>query len=249
MRRCHGDLHLANIVLLHGRPVLFDCLEFSERLASIDVLYDLAFLVMDLLDRGLCAEAWRILQVYNDRRIEDEGFALMPLVLSVRAAMRAKVAGFTALSPEHVGNREQLSARARAYLALARIALEPSPVMLVAVGGRSGTGKSSFAAVVAPRVGAMPGAMVLRSDLVRKQLLGCEPTGRLRHTPPRWQSGSMAACSRAQASCSGQGAPWSATRFTALGAIARPSSASQRTSGSPSVASGWRRPRLCSRRG
>ena len=143
VRRCHGDLHLANIVLLHGRPVLFDCLEFSEQLASIDVLYDLAFLVMDLLERGLRAEAWRLLQAYNDRRIEDEGLALMPLFLSVRAAIRAKVTGFTALSPEHVGDREQLSAQARAYLGLARAALEPSPVMLVAIGGRSGTGKSS----------------------------------------------------------------------------------------------------------
>jgi hypothetical protein len=179
VRRCHGDLHLANIVLLHGRPVLFDCLEFSERLASIDVLYDLAFLVMDLLERGLRAEAWRLLQAYNDRRIEDEGLALMPLFLSVRAAIRAKVTGFTALSPEHANDRDKLSAQARAYLDLARAALEPSPAMLVAIGGRSGTGKSSVAAVVAPEIGAMPGAVVLRSDIVRKQLLGREPTERL----------------------------------------------------------------------
>ena len=100
VRRCHGDLHLANIVLLDGRPVLFDCLEFSEDLASIDVLYDLAFLVMDLLERGLREPAWRLLQAYNDRRTEDAGLALMPLFLSVRAAVRAKIAGFTATGPE-----------------------------------------------------------------------------------------------------------------------------------------------------
>ena len=114
--------------------------------------------------------------------------ALMPLFLSVRAAIRAKVTGFTALSPEHVGDRERLSAQARAYLALAGTALEPSPVMLVAISGRSGTGESSVAAVVAPRVGAMPGAMVLRSDVVRKQLVGREPASAClpRHMPLRW---------------------------------------------------------------
>ena len=188
VRRCHGDLHIANIVLLDGRPVLFDCLEFSEELASTDVLYDLAFLVMDLLERGLRAEAWRLLQAYNDRRVEDEGLALLPLFLSVRAAIRAKVAGFTALGPEHAGDREQLAARARAYLGLARAALEPSPATLVAIGGRSGTGKSALAAALAPRIGAMPGAVLLRSDVVRKQLLGREPTERL---PPEAYSREM----------------------------------------------------------
>jgi aminoglycoside phosphotransferase family enzyme len=157
VRRCHGDLHLGNIVLLDDRPVLFDCLEFSERLAAIDVLYDLAFLVMDLLERGLRAEAWRLLQAYNNRRSEDEGLALLPLFLSVRAVIRAKVTGFTALSPEHGGDREQLGAQARAYLALACAALKRSPAMLVAIGGRSGTSKSSVAMIMAPQIGAMPG--------------------------------------------------------------------------------------------
>ena len=53
MRHCHGDLHLGNIVLLDGAPVLFDCLEFDEALATIDTFYDLAFLLMDLLHRDL----------------------------------------------------------------------------------------------------------------------------------------------------------------------------------------------------
>ena len=94
VRRCHGDLHLRNIVLLYGQPVLFDCLEFSPELASIDVLYDLAFLVMDLLDRGLRADACRLLQAYGDQAPDDRGLALLPLFLAVRAATRAKVEGF-----------------------------------------------------------------------------------------------------------------------------------------------------------
>jgi aminoglycoside phosphotransferase family enzyme/predicted kinase len=179
VRRCHGDLHLANIVLLDGRPVLFDCLEFSEGLATIDVLYDLAFLVMDMIERGLRTEAWRLLQAYNDRALEDEGLALLPLFLSVRAAIRAKITGFTVGVREGDEERGGLCRQANAYLDLAGAALAPAPPSLVVVAGLSGTGKSSLAAGVAPRIGAMPGAVVLRSDVIRKRLLGREPGQRL----------------------------------------------------------------------
>ena len=79
VRRCHGDLHLGNICLVDGRPTLFDCLEFSEALASIDVLYDLAFLLMDLEHRELAHLANRVLNRYLDRTEEDDGLAAMPL--------------------------------------------------------------------------------------------------------------------------------------------------------------------------
>jgi aminoglycoside phosphotransferase family enzyme/predicted kinase len=177
VRRCHGDLHLRNIVLLDRQPVLFDCLEFSEDLASIDVLYDLAFLVMDLLDRGLRAEACRLLQAYGDRSPDDRGLALLPLFLAVRATVRAKVEGFS-------GNGEP----ARTYLALARAALAPVSPRLIAVAGRSGTGKSTLAVALAPHLDPMPGAVLLRSDVIRKRLLGRAPTERL---PPEAYSAEM----------------------------------------------------------
>ncbi|MEK0081946.1 AAA family ATPase [Benzoatithermus flavus] len=178
VRHCHGDLHLANIVLLERGPVLFDCLEFDEELACIDVLYDLAFLVMDLIRRGLPAHARTLLQAYHDRAEDDAGLALLPLFLSVRAAIRAKVAGFNAgvLGGEARTAKVQ---EAGTYLALARKALEPVPPRLLVVAGRSGTGKSSVAKALAPAFGAMPGAMILRSDVIRKRLLGKEPTERL----------------------------------------------------------------------
>ncbi len=91
VRRCHGDLHLRNICLLDGKPTLFDCLEFSDALASIDVLYDLAFLLMDLEHRGLAHLANRVLNRYLDRTGEDDGLAAMPLFLSLRAGIRAHV--------------------------------------------------------------------------------------------------------------------------------------------------------------
>ncbi len=168
VRHCHGDLHLANIVLLDGEPVLFDCIEFNEAFARIDLLYDLAFLVMDLVERGLAAPAQGLLQAYTDRTEDDAGLALLPLFISLRAAIRAKVEAFAG------------HARAAAtYLALAGRVLEPVPPRLIAIGGRSGTGKSSVARALAPTIGAMPGATLLRSDVIRKRLCGKEPTERL----------------------------------------------------------------------
>jgi aminoglycoside phosphotransferase family enzyme/predicted kinase len=179
VRRCHGDLHLGNIVLLDGRPVLFDCIEFSEAFATVDVLYDLAFLLMDLVHRELGPQAQRLLQAYNDMAPDDEGLALLPLFVSVRAVIRAKVLGFNAEALEDEAARAKKIAEAGAYLAIARRALEPVAPRLVAVGGRSGTGKSTLARALAPGIGAMPGAVVLRSDVIRKGLFDVASTERL----------------------------------------------------------------------
>jgi hypothetical protein len=179
VRHCHGDLHLRNICLLDEKPTLFDCLEFDEALASIDVLYDLAFLVMDLEHRGLRHFANRVLNRYLDRTEEDEGLAAMPLFLSLRAAIRAHV---TATALEHAadaGAGAKMACEARRYLDLAGRFLQPQPCRLVAVGGLSGAGKSTLAAGLAPELGLRPGARVLRSDVTRKLLLGVDPEERL----------------------------------------------------------------------
>ncbi|HET6469718.1 MAG TPA: AAA family ATPase [Geminicoccaceae bacterium] len=179
VRHCHGDLHLRNIVLWNGRATLFDCIEFDEDFACIDVLYDLAFLLMDLIDRGLIAEAHRLLGGYNDRVVDDAGLALLPLFLSIRAAVRAKVVAFAAAVQADPAERRREAAEALRYLRLALKALEPVPARLIAIGGRSGTGKSSLAMALAPGLGATPGAVLLRSDVVRKRLFGREPHERL----------------------------------------------------------------------
>ncbi len=172
VRRCHGDLHLGNICLFDGEPTLFDCLEFSEALASIDILYDLGFLLMDLVHRGLGGVANRVLNRYLDRTIEDDGIAAVPLFLSLRAGIRAHVAA-TALEqrPDAAG----LRAEALAYLDLAERALDPAPARLVAIGGVSGSGKSTLAAALAPDFSPYPGARLLRSDVTRKLLCGVAP--------------------------------------------------------------------------
>ena len=175
VRRCHGDLHLRNVCLFEGKPTLFDCLEFSDELASIDVLYDLAFLLMDLEHRGLADFGNLVLNRYLDLTGEDDGLAAMPLFLSLRAAIRAHV---TATVIDLAGRSEtkpQMAAEARSYLDLAGQFLRPRSCRLIAIGGLSGTGKSTLAAGLAPSLG----ARVLRSDVIRKRLFGVAPETRL----------------------------------------------------------------------
>lgn len=173
-RRCHGDLHLGNILLEAGRPVLFDCIEFSDLLSDLDVLYDLAFLLMDLDFRDRRDAAVRVLSTYLDeaaRTFPNElwsGLAALPLMLSVRAAVRAHVAA-------HSGDVEAGGAYVEAGIAH----LSPAPPVLAAVGGLSGSGKSTFARQVAPAFGASPGAVILRTDEIRKRLVGAPSTAPL----------------------------------------------------------------------
>jgi len=169
IRRCHGDLHLRNICVVDDEPVLFDCIEFSEAFASIDVLYDLAFLLMDFEHQGDRASANLVINRYLDLTDEDDGLAAMPLFLSLRAAIRAHVTASACGSAED----------ALAYLDQARAVLRRPAARLVAIGGLSGSGKSTVAASLAPELGARPGARLLRSDVIRKRLFGAEPESRL----------------------------------------------------------------------
>jgi hypothetical protein len=175
VRRCHGDLHLRNVCLFDGRPTLFDCVEFNAALATVDVLYDLAFLLMDLWHRGLEGFANGALNRYLDLAHEDDGLGLLGLYMSLRAAIRAHVGAATlALQPVET-DRAVLAAmgrEARAYLTLAERFLSPPRPRLVAIGGLSGSGKSTLAYGLAPAIGAAPGARVLRSDMLRKELMG-----------------------------------------------------------------------------
>ncbi len=179
VRRCHGDLHLGNIVLLDGKPTLFDAIEFDPNLATGDTFYDLAFLLMDLIERGLNTAANIVLNRYlnETRKREDlDVLAALPLFLSVRAVVRAKV---TAARAKYSETPMQVEQSARDYFALAQNLLAPPPPRLVAAGGLSGTGKSWLARTLAPELKPAPGAVVLRSDVERKALFATPETERL----------------------------------------------------------------------
>ena len=180
VRRCHGDLHLRNIVLIDGEPTLFDAVEFSDEIASGDVLYDLAFLLMDLEERGLRAAANRLFNRYLAPEPPEAltGLVALPLFLSLRAAIRAKVeaAGAERLEGE---KRDEARSLARRYFDRAVQFLAYVPPRLVAVGGLSGVGKSALGGALAPEIGRAPGALWLRSDLERKAMFAVEETVRL----------------------------------------------------------------------
>jgi hypothetical protein len=176
-RRCHGDLHLSNIVMLNGEPTLFDALEFSDEVASGDVLYDLAFLLMDLEERGQRLAANRLFNRYLAPEPPEAmaGLAALPLFLSLRAAIRAKV---KAEGAERLkgAKRDEACTLARGYFDCAVEFLRYAPPRLFAVGGLSGVGKSALAGALAPRLGRAPGALWLRSDLERKTMFAVEGT-------------------------------------------------------------------------
>jgi uncharacterized protein len=179
VRRCHGDLHLGNIVLIGEQPVLFDAIEFSTVIASVDILYDLAFTLADLLRYEQSMAANVLLNRYLAKTpVENlDALAALPLFMSVRAAIRAQVL-LAKLKRPHA-DQAGIIEDARGYFQLAQTLINPPAPKLIAIGGLSGTGKSVLARMLAPRVPPQPGAVVLRSDVVRKQLFQADETDRL----------------------------------------------------------------------
>lgn len=180
VRHCHGDLHLGNVCIIDGKPVLFDCIEFNEEFAQIDTLYDLAFLLMDLDHHGEAAAANLVLNRYLEARPDEAtGVALLPLFLTIRAQVRAKVSYFGAAAQQDEDKAKELKDAGAAFTDDAFRYLQTYPPRLVAVGGASGSGKSTLAAALARHVGPVPGAVHLRSDAIRKRLWGVDDLTRL----------------------------------------------------------------------
>jgi aminoglycoside phosphotransferase family enzyme/predicted kinase len=181
IRRGHGDLHLGNIAVLDNEPVAFDALEFDPIIAEGDVLYDLAFLLMDLVERGLPGAANAVLNGYfsASRRSEDcDGIAALPFFMSLRSAIRAKV---TAARRDlaAAADKGDLARSAQRYFDLALELLSPAKPVIVCTGGLSGTGKSLLARALAPHLAPVPGALIFRSDVERKALYGIAAHDRL----------------------------------------------------------------------
>ena len=175
VRRCHGDLHLANIALVNGRPLLFDAIEFDPVIATTDILYDLAFTLMDMVHFGQAEAANALFNRYLAGAPEQhlDGLGVLPLFMSMRAAIRAHVL-FT--KSEQAAGGEAEWNEAKRYFDLAGRLVAPGPPRLVAVGGLSGTGKSVLARELAGLIEPSPGAVIIRSDVVRKCLFGVSET-------------------------------------------------------------------------
>ncbi len=175
IRECHGDLHLGNLLLADtGQVTIFDCIEFNDDLRWIDVINDLAFLLMDLRFRGAGGLAQRLLNTYLEYGGDFAGAALLSYYQVYRAMVRAKINAIQASQDDHIPEPDRAAARAlcRDYLRLAlALTQEPTPFLLI-THGVSGSGKSR-------RTGQLleifPGAIRLRSDVERKRLFGLGP--------------------------------------------------------------------------
>ena len=175
VRECHGDLHLANIVLLDGAPVPFDGIEFSDELRFIDVICDLAFTFMDLMDHGVPHFAWRLVGGYLEQTGDYQGVAVLRYYAVYRALVRAEVALIRHRQPQlrrQVRLREHTSFEH--YLALAERLSRPGARALVVITGLSGSGKSTVALELAQQLGGLR----VRSDVERKRLFGFAPQDR-----------------------------------------------------------------------
>lgn len=159
VRRCHGDLHLSNICIWRGQPTPFDAIEFSEEIATIDITYDLSFVLIDLEARGREDHSNRLLSRYLEATRDYAGLALLPLFKSQRAMVRALVT-----------STKSGDAAPLVGLAIKRLTAVRTPFLL-AVGGLSGTGKTTVARALAPALDAVS----IRSDVVRKHLMGVPP--------------------------------------------------------------------------
>ncbi|MFO0104607.1 MAG: AAA family ATPase [Cyanobium sp.] len=160
VRECHGDLHLGNMLLLDGRIQVFDCLEFSPSLSWIDVISDMAFLVMDLEERGAPVLANRLLNAWLGETGDYDGLRLWHWYSSYRAMVRAKVAALIGDIPG-----------ALAYLNRAHQASQPGSPRLLLCHGLSGSGKSHLSRQLAGPLG----AILLRSDVERKRRFAQQP--------------------------------------------------------------------------
>jgi len=169
VRECHGDLHLGNIAVIDNKPVPFDCLEFNEQLRWIDVMNEVAFLVMDLQDRGRGDFAWRFLNRYLEATGDYHGLAVLRFYLVYRAMVRAKVHLMRAQQP-HLAHTEKsrLTRTFRDYLRLSRRLAAKQRSALIITHGLSGGGKTTATQTLIE----MLAAVRVRSDVERKRLHG-----------------------------------------------------------------------------
>ncbi|OKL42415.1 bifunctional aminoglycoside phosphotransferase/ATP-binding protein [Pseudovibrio exalbescens] len=180
IRLTHGDAHLSNIVLIDNKPKLFDAVEFDDIIATGDILYDLAYLLLDLWEHDEMRAANRVLNRYlvaTHDPYDLEALTCLPFFMMMRASIRAKIAASASLHKQG-SEKARSEAQAQRYFRIACEALEPVQPQVIGVGGFSGTGKTTIARGLAPFIGRLPGAIHLRTDVERKLLLGLNETER-----------------------------------------------------------------------
>lgn len=180
VRECHGDLHLGNIALIGGKPVPFDGIDFNPSLRWLDVMDEVAFLVMDLLHRSHSTLAYRFLNAYLEITGDYAGTAVLRFYLAFRAMVRAKVGAIRSSQPDQSGQARKTAMNdCRSYLALAAQLLKHPRPALIITHGLPGSGKTTFSQAALERLGAIR----IRSDIERKRLFGLDALDNSRSQP------------------------------------------------------------------
>jgi uncharacterized protein len=174
VRECHGDLHLGNIALIDGHPTLFDRIEFNASLRWIDVMNDVAFMVMDLHDRRRPDLAARFLTGYLEKTGDYEGLEVMRFYFVYRAMVRAKVAQFRLHQMSAGQDRDRLLSEYGTYMHLATRETQPHKPAVIVTHGVTGSGKTRSSQALVEAIGAVR----IRSDVERKRLQGVEADAR-----------------------------------------------------------------------
>jgi len=169
IRECHGDLHLRNIAYWNGDFLLFDCIEFNEPFRFVDVMYDVAYIVMDLDMRQRTDLRMAFLNTYIEEMGDWEGLQVLPIYVNRQTYVRAKVISFLLSDPSaSAADKQAAHATAAQYYKLAWEYTQPQTGRLLVMAGLSGSGKTTIARTLAGRMGAVH----IRSDAVRKHLAG-----------------------------------------------------------------------------
>jgi aminoglycoside phosphotransferase family enzyme/predicted kinase len=169
LRACHGDLHLNNLLRIDGKFLAFDAIEFSEQLRWIDPICEIAFLLMELHEHGYRSHGRRLLDQYLEATEDYAGLRGLRFYVVYRAMVRAKIDLIR--QRQNASGKAELSDAGMRYVRYAQsVAESPAPVLWI-MHGFSGSGKST----VAQRIVEGQGAIRLRSDVIRKRLMGIDP--------------------------------------------------------------------------
>lgn len=180
VRECHGDLHLRNLAWIDNQPVAFDCIEFNPYLRWIDVMSDIAFLIMDLQERNQSALAQQFLNSYLESTGDYQGIELLTFYLMYRALVRAKVNAIS-MTQIHTSsiNDNDTKIKFYSYLNLARSYTQKNPIKLIIMHGVSASGKTTFSQQL---LNFIP-AIRVRSDIERKRMLNLQANDNTRSRP------------------------------------------------------------------
>jgi len=173
IRECHGDMHLGNMALVNNQVTIFDGIEFNDEFRWIDVMSEIAFLVMDLIDRNAAAYAYRFLNHYLELTGDYEGLQVLRFYLVYRAMVRAKIASFTLLTPDLPETEQQkVMQQYRSYTNLAESFTKANQQFLYITHGVSGSGKTTVSQSLLEE----KALIRIRSDIERKRLYNLKAT-------------------------------------------------------------------------